>query len=162
MAGTSRAPASTPAADRSRIRRTRTRYFRARTPAPRRVASGNRACSAFGTMGPSPHGPPARGPRRCAPGRARPSRGYAPPCTGRGRLDPIIAALTLALAVALIGALAGTAGFTALVVGRQNRRLAALAEHLTQAQDEGSLIALDANRIHDARLRQAFAALADR
>jgi diguanylate cyclase (GGDEF)-like protein len=77
-------------------------------------------------------------------------------------LDPLIVALTLALAVALIGALAGSAGFAALVVRRQNRRVAALAEHLTQAQDEGSLIALDAHRIRDPRLRQAFAALADR
>ena len=77
-------------------------------------------------------------------------------------MDPIIVALTLGLAVALIGALAGTAGFAALVVRRQNRRVAALVEHLTQAQDEGALIALDAHRIRDGRLRQAFAALADR
>jgi diguanylate cyclase (GGDEF)-like protein len=77
-------------------------------------------------------------------------------------LDPLIATIALGLAIALIGALAGTAGFSALVVRRQNRRVAALAEHLTQAQDEGELIALDANRIRDPRLRNAFAALADR
>jgi diguanylate cyclase (GGDEF)-like protein len=77
-------------------------------------------------------------------------------------LDPIIVVLSLALVIALIGALAGSAGFAALVVRRQNRRVAALAEHLTQAQDEGSLIALDAHRIRDPRLRDAFAALADR
>lgn len=72
------------------------------------------------------------------------------------------AALVLCLAVALVGALVGTAGFAALVAGRQNRRLAALAEHLTSAQDEGALIALDADRIRDPRLRAAFRALADR
>ena len=77
-------------------------------------------------------------------------------------MDPIIVVLSLALVIALIGALAGSAGFAALVVRRQNRRVAALAEHLTQAQDEGSLIALDAHRIRDPRLRDAFAALADR
>ena len=72
------------------------------------------------------------------------------------------AALALCLAIALIGALAGAAGFAALVVRRQNRRLAALAEHLTNAQDESALIALDAARIRDPRLRAAFRALADR
>jgi diguanylate cyclase (GGDEF)-like protein len=77
-------------------------------------------------------------------------------------LDPLIATFALGLGIALIGALAGTAGFSALVVRRQNRRVAALAEHLTQAQDEGELIALDAHRIRDPRLRSAFAALADR
>ncbi|HYO44507.1 MAG TPA: diguanylate cyclase [Candidatus Limnocylindrales bacterium] len=72
------------------------------------------------------------------------------------------AALLLCLAIALIGALAGAAGFAALIVSRQNRRLAALAEHLTAAQDEGALVALDAAGIRDPRLRAAFRALADR
>ena len=70
--------------------------------------------------------------------------------------------LLLAVAIALIGALAGTAGFAAFVVRRQNRRLAVLAERLTDAADEGALVALDADRIEDPRLRAAFRALADR
>ncbi|HEY5434736.1 MAG TPA: diguanylate cyclase [Candidatus Limnocylindrales bacterium] len=70
--------------------------------------------------------------------------------------------LLLALAVALVGALAGTAGFAAFVVRRQNRRLAVLAEHLTNAADEGALVAIDADRIQDPRLRAAFRGLADR
>ena len=77
-------------------------------------------------------------------------------------MDATTAALIVALLIALTGALAGTAGFSALVVRRQNRRLAALAEHLTEAQDEGSLVAIDARRIRDDRLRAAFQALADR
>ena len=77
-------------------------------------------------------------------------------------LDPITAVLIIGLLLALAGALAGTAGFAVLVVSRQNRRLAALAEHLTEAQDEGALIAIDAGRIRDERLRAAFQALADR
>jgi diguanylate cyclase (GGDEF)-like protein len=69
--------------------------------------------------------------------------------------------LALFLAIALIGALAGAAGFAA-AASRQNRRLAALAEHLTNAQDEGALVAIDAARVRDPRLRAAFQALADR
>ena len=72
------------------------------------------------------------------------------------------AAMILCLVIALVGALAGSAGFAALVAGRQNRRLAALAERLTSAQDEGALVALDALGIRDPRLRAAFRALADR
>ena len=64
--------------------------------------------------------------------------------------------------IALVGALAGSAGFALLVVRRQNRRLAALAERLANAQDEGALVALDAGRIRDPRLRAAFRVLADR
>jgi diguanylate cyclase (GGDEF)-like protein len=77
-------------------------------------------------------------------------------------LDTTTTAITLCLILALIGAIAGSAGFAAIVVRRQNGRLAALAEHLTEAQDEGALIAVDANRIGDPRLRAAFRALADR
>jgi diguanylate cyclase (GGDEF)-like protein len=77
-------------------------------------------------------------------------------------LDALTAALVLGTLVALIGALAGSAGFAALVVRRQNRRLAALAEHLTTAQDEAALVAIDAGRIGDRRVRKAFEALADR
>ena len=72
------------------------------------------------------------------------------------------AALALGTLIALVGALAGSAGFAAFIVSRQNRRVAALAEHLTQAQDEAVLVAVDAARIRDPRLRAAFRALADR
>ena len=72
---------------------------------------------------------------------------------------PVAAA---ALAIALIGALAGTAGYAALVGRRQNSRLASLAERLTRAADEGELVALDAGRIADPRLRAAIRQLADR
>ena len=77
-------------------------------------------------------------------------------------MDALTVLLALALAVALVGALAGSAGFAAFVVRRQNRRLAVLAERLRDAADEGSLVALDAERIEDRRLRAAFRGLADR
>jgi two-component system cell cycle response regulator len=77
-------------------------------------------------------------------------------------LDLLTSALALGTLIALAGALAGSAGFAVLISGRQNRRLAALAEHLTQAQDEAALVAVDADRIRDPRLRAAFSALADR
>ena len=77
-------------------------------------------------------------------------------------MDPLTSVLALGTLVALVGALAGSAGFAALISARQNRRLAALAEHLTQAQDEAALVAVDAARIRDPRLRAAFSALADR
>lgn len=72
------------------------------------------------------------------------------------------AAAAVLLLAALIGALAGSAGFAALIVRRQNRRLASLAERLTRAAGEGELRAIDAARIEDPRLRAAFRGLADR
>ncbi len=77
-------------------------------------------------------------------------------------MDARIAVLTLTLAIALIGALAGSAGFAAFVVRRQNRRLAILAERLRDAADEGALVALEAEHVSDPRLRAAFRGLADR
>ncbi len=77
-------------------------------------------------------------------------------------MDTLTAAYVLTLAIALVGALAGTAGFAALVVGRQNRRLAALAERLARAGSDRSEIELAAGRIRDARLRAAFTQLAAR
>ena len=77
-------------------------------------------------------------------------------------LDARIAVLTLILVIALIGALAGSAGFAAFVVRRQNRRLAILAERLRDAADEGALVALEAEHVSDPRLRAAFRGLADR
>jgi diguanylate cyclase (GGDEF)-like protein len=76
--------------------------------------------------------------------------------------DPLTAALVVGVLVALAGALAGSAGFAAVVVRRQNARLAAIAERLTEAQDEGALAAVDADGIRDPRLSAAFRSLADR
>jgi diguanylate cyclase (GGDEF)-like protein len=77
-------------------------------------------------------------------------------------LDAYTLAASTGLAVALIGALAGTAGFSALVVRRQHRRLAVMAERLTEATNESQLAAVDTARIADPRLRKAFRRLADR
>jgi diguanylate cyclase (GGDEF)-like protein len=72
-------------------------------------------------------------------------------------------ALALALIlVALVGALAGAAGFAFLVVRPQSRRLVRLMGYLASAQDEASLVGLDAGRIRDARVRSSFEALAGR
>lgn len=73
-----------------------------------------------------------------------------------------IAGLATVIAAALIGALAGTAGFSLLIVRRQHRRVAELAERLTQATDDAHLIGVDAVRIRDPRLQAAFRGLADR
>ena len=77
-------------------------------------------------------------------------------------MNELTAVVVFGLLMALAGALAGAAGFAAIVVRRQNRRLAALAEHLTQAQDEGELVSVDAGKIEDPRLRAAYQALGDR
>ena len=77
-------------------------------------------------------------------------------------MDTITAALALVLAVALIGALAGSAGFAFLVVGFQNRRLARIAERLARAEADNPVLAAEAMRIRDPRLRAAFGALAER
>jgi diguanylate cyclase (GGDEF)-like protein len=77
-------------------------------------------------------------------------------------LDTFAAASATGLAIALIGALAGTFGFSAFVVRRQNRRLAVLAERLGAAADDSVLVGADARQIRDPRLRRAFERLADR
>ena len=77
-------------------------------------------------------------------------------------MDTLTSALVVMLVIALIGALAGSAGFAALVVRRQNRRTANLVDRLARAADEGELVALDLERIDDARLQSAFRRLADR
>jgi len=77
-------------------------------------------------------------------------------------LDTLTAALMLTLLTALVGALAGAAGFAALIVGLQNRRLARIAERLARANVDSPTLAGEAGRIRDRRLRAAFAELADR
>jgi diguanylate cyclase (GGDEF)-like protein len=72
-------------------------------------------------------------------------------------------ALGLALIfAALLGALAGTAGFAWFGVRRQNGRMARLLEHLASAQDEAALVGVDAGRIRDNRLRHSVETLAGR
>ena len=77
-------------------------------------------------------------------------------------MDTIVVAAATGLAVAAVGALAGTAGFSALVVRRQQRRLAGLAERLAAGGDDSALLAVDAHKIADPRLRRAFARLVNR
>ncbi len=77
-------------------------------------------------------------------------------------MDILAVATAMGLAVAAVGALAGTAGFSALVVRREQRRLASLAERLAIAGDAAALVAVDAHHIHDPRLRRAFERLVDR
>jgi diguanylate cyclase (GGDEF)-like protein len=77
-------------------------------------------------------------------------------------LDTFSVAVISGLLAALVGALAGTAGFCALVVRRQMRRIARLAERLTTAADEAELVAADAEQIQDPHLRRAFEQLAER
>jgi GGDEF domain-containing protein len=77
-------------------------------------------------------------------------------------VDVLTAAAAVVLAAALVGALAGSAGYTLLVERRQNRRVARMAERLVRAADEGGQVAIEAERIADPRLRASFRALADR
>ena len=77
-------------------------------------------------------------------------------------MDATVAVYALALAIAVVGALVGTAGFSALVVRRQNHRVASLAERLATAGNDASLVAEAAARIDDPRLRRAFEQLAGR
>ena len=84
------------------------------------------------------------------------------PTRGPATLDTLAIATATGLALAAVGALAGTAGFSALVVRRQQRRLAVLAERLAVAGDGAALVGVDAHKISDPRLRRAFERLADR
>ncbi|HEY3333596.1 MAG TPA: GGDEF domain-containing protein, partial [Candidatus Limnocylindrales bacterium] len=77
-------------------------------------------------------------------------------------MDTATAALALTLAIALIGALTGAAGFAAFIVGLQNRRIARIAERLARADADNPVLAAEAARIRDPRLRGAFGELADR
>jgi diguanylate cyclase (GGDEF)-like protein len=77
-------------------------------------------------------------------------------------LDTATAALALTLAIALIGALIGAAGFALFVVTLQNRRIARIAERLARADADNPVLAAEAGRIRDKRLRGAFEELAAR
>lgn len=80
----------------------------------------------------------------------------------RGTLDVKIAAAIILVAAVLVGALTGTLGYSLLVIRRQNRRVARLAERLARAGDDGALLSLDVDRIGDPRLRAAFQKLSER
>src|SRR6476469_4448937 len=111
-------------------------------------------------LGPSPHGrPPPCALRSIAQVRPRGTHHRPPP---RGPLDTATAALTLTLSIALIGALIGAAGFAAFVVSLQNRRIARIAERLARADADNPVLAAEAARIRDPRLRGAFEELAGR
>lgn len=73
---------------------------------------------------------------------------------------PQVALVYVAVAVALIGALLGTAGFAFTVVRRQTRRMTALLDLLASATDARHLAS--AEGIHDPKLRASFRLLADR
>jgi diguanylate cyclase (GGDEF)-like protein len=75
-------------------------------------------------------------------------------------LAPQAALVYLAVAIALIGALAGTAGFALTVVRRQTRRTANLLELLASATDARQLAS--GRGIHDPRLRASIQRLAER
>jgi len=77
-------------------------------------------------------------------------------------MDFLTANLVMGLILALIAALAGSAGLAAQVIRRQNARLATLVERLATTQDEAALVGTAAGRLRDPRLRAAFGALADR
>ncbi|HEY5627922.1 MAG TPA: diguanylate cyclase [Candidatus Limnocylindrales bacterium] len=77
-------------------------------------------------------------------------------------MDASTVAITSGLAIALVGALAGTAGFSALVVRRQLRHITKLAGRLATASGDAELVSTDASRIQDPQLRHAFEQLAER
>ena len=77
-------------------------------------------------------------------------------------MESVTGVLILALVVALIGALAGSAGFAIFVVRRQDSRVARLVERLRDAADDAALADIDANRVTNPRLRAALAGLSER
>jgi diguanylate cyclase (GGDEF)-like protein len=77
-------------------------------------------------------------------------------------LDTLTAAYATTVMIALVGALIGAAGFAALVVRLQNRRVARIAERLARAEADNPALAAQAARISDPRLRAAFEQLAER
>ena len=76
------------------------------------------------------------------------------------QLAPQVALMYVAVAVAFLGALLGTAGFAFTFVRRQTKRTADLLDLLTSATDARHLA--DAQGIHDPRLRASLGLLAER
>lgn len=80
-----------------------------------------------------------------------------------GRIvDATTALAAAALVIALLGALAGTAGFAAIVVRRDRRRIAALADRLAGAEEPIAVIDANADPVGDPRLRDAMRRVAGR
>lgn len=78
-------------------------------------------------------------------------------------MDPVSLTLVAAgIAIALLGALVGTLGFSALVVRREQRRLAGLTERLAAAAEAAGDVVLAADEIRDPRLRAAFRRMGER
>jgi len=75
-------------------------------------------------------------------------------------LAPQAALVYVAVAVAFVGALLGTAGFAFTIVRRQTRRMTALLDLLTSATDARHLAG--AEGIHDPKLRASLSLLAKR
>jgi diguanylate cyclase (GGDEF)-like protein len=75
-------------------------------------------------------------------------------------VPPALTLVLLALAVGLIGALAGTAGFAVTYGRRRVRRIAELTERLVNGTDARHLV--EAEGIDDPRLKVAFGRLAER
>jgi DnaJ-domain-containing protein 1 len=75
-------------------------------------------------------------------------------------LAPQAALTYLAVAIALIGALFGTAGFAFTVVRRQTKRTTALLDLLASATDARHLASADG--VHDPKLRASLRQLAER
>ena len=75
-------------------------------------------------------------------------------------LAPEMMLTYLAIAIALIGALLGTAGFAFTVVRRQTKRVTKLIDLLTSSTDARHLA--NAEGIHDSSLRASFGKLAER
>ena len=77
-------------------------------------------------------------------------------------MDVQVAAAAVLLVAALIGALAGAAGFALLIVGLQNRRARPDRGAPRARRRRQSALLARRGRIRDKRLRAAFAELADR
>jgi len=75
-------------------------------------------------------------------------------------LSPSMTLAIAGLAVAVIGALLGTAGYAVTIGRRQTHRIAELTERLVGARDARHLV--EAEGIHDPRLRASFGRLAER
>ncbi len=75
-------------------------------------------------------------------------------------LPPVFELLVAAVAVGLIGALAGTAGYVAFAGRPQMRQIAALVEQLALSRDTTDLV--ETRHLRDPRLRAGFGELAER
>jgi diguanylate cyclase (GGDEF)-like protein len=97
--------------------------------------------------------------------RSRPSHGPQElvdlgECRGQVIITEGTGVLLAVLAVVMVGALAGTAGYAATIGRRQMRRILELTDRLATATDPTG--AVDAGQVNDPRLRAGFGRLAER